>query len=301
MTSVAVLGPGGVGGFLAGALANAGEDVTVVAREETSTHIAQHGLQVESVRLGSFDARPRAVSHLDEPVDVLFLATKATGLAAALERVRAEPDVVVPLLNGLAHRELLRERFGERAVAGAIRIESDRPAPGRIVQTSPFLVVHVASEAEEMRPRLSDVVGVLEAAGVAAEVWESEAQVAWSKLARLCPLALTTTAYDSPIGPIRTTPELRAELRAAVEEACAVGAAEGADLDPDRTMGELDDAHAELGTSMQRDVRAGREPELDAIAGSVIRAGATHGVDTPTITSLATRVAERAGIAAPAA
>ena len=65
------------------------------------------------------------------------------------------------------------------------------------------------------------------------------------------------------------------------------------------TMGELDDAHASLGTSMQRDIEAGVEPELDAIAGSVLRAAARHGIDCPTIRRLAERVAERAGAPAP--
>ena len=59
-------------------------------------------------------------------------------------------------------------------------------------------------------------------------------------------------------------------------------------------MAELDDAHPELLSSMQRDVRAGREPELDAIAGEVVRAGARAGVPTPTIERLAAIVARRA-------
>jgi ketopantoate reductase len=51
---------------------------------------------------------------------------------------------------------------------------------------------------------------------------------------------------------------------------------------------------------MARDIEAGREPELDAIAGSVLRAATRHGLSCPVIESLAARVAQRAGIAAPA-
>src|SRR2546423_1370963 len=83
----------------------------------------------------------------------------------------------------------------ERAVAGSIRVESDRPEPGVIVQTSPFLRVEVASDDPSLRPRLDALVAVLEAADVPALVGPSEAQVIWSKLARLCPLALMTSAY----------------------------------------------------------------------------------------------------------
>src|SRR2546421_12867888 len=112
MTSVAILGPGGVGGFVAGALDRAGIPVTVVAREPTAELIARDGIRVESVRLGaSFTARPRAVARLDEQLDFLIVAPKATALGEALERIAAEPRVVVPLLNGLDHLEVLRDRF----------------------------------------------------------------------------------------------------------------------------------------------------------------------------------------------
>src|SRR4051812_44448182 len=120
MTSVAILGPGGVGGFVAGALCRAGMPVTVVARESTAEVIAREGIHLESVRLGAeFKARPRAVARLDEPVDFLVVATKSTALAASLERVAAEPRMVVPLLNGLDHLQVLRERFGGDRVAAA--------------------------------------------------------------------------------------------------------------------------------------------------------------------------------------
>jgi 2-dehydropantoate 2-reductase len=65
-------------------------------------------------------------------------------------------------------------------------------------------------------------------------------------------------------------------------------------------LAELDEAHPELGSSMRRDIAAGREPELDAIAGAVLRAGARHGLECPTIARLAARTAERAGIDPPA-
>src|SRR5688500_10972668 len=101
MADVAVLGSGGVGGFVAAALERAGNRVTVVAREETAAAIAAGGLDVESARLGSLRAEPAAVTTLDRDVDVLVVAVKATGLADSLGRIDAEPHLVVPMLNGL--------------------------------------------------------------------------------------------------------------------------------------------------------------------------------------------------------
>jgi 2-dehydropantoate 2-reductase len=298
---IAILGPGGVGGLLAAALARAGQDVTVVARSETAALIADRGIEVSSVLLGDFTAQMDALERLNLPVEALIVATKATGLEAALERIEAVPPLAVPLLNGLGHLELLRARFGsDRVAAGTIRVESDRPAPARIVQTSPFLRIELASARSELHPRLERLAAALSAASVPTTVQESEAQVLWSKIVRLNALALTTSAADRPLGEIRDDPRWRSALEQAVAETAAVAAAEGARIDPAATMAELEEAHPGLGSSMQRDIAAGRTPELDAIAGSVLRAARRHGIPCPAVSWLSTRVAERAGLAAPA-
>jgi 2-dehydropantoate 2-reductase len=298
--TIAVLGPGGVGGLIAGALDRTGEPVVVLAREATAQLILEHGLQVRSVRLGDFVAHPRALVKLEEPVDALIVATKATGLADALERVTAQPQLVLPLLNGLDHLALLRERFGaEAVVAGTIRVEADRPQPGVVVHTSPFLRVDMASRFATARPAMQALAARLEASGIPARVRESEPQVLWSKLVRLNALACTTSAFDALLGEIRDTPRLRAALVGAIEEGCAVANAEGARIDASDPLGELNDAHATLGSSMQRDIAAGRAPELDAIPGAVLRAAARHQLTCPTIEQLVATIVKRAGVPAP--
>ena len=94
--------------------------------------------------------------------------------------------------------------------------------------------------------------------------------------------------------------ELRADLVASIEEACAVGQAEGAgDVDPQTALAELELAHDTLGSSMARDIAAGRPPELDAIPGAILRAGARHQLRCPTIERLVVTIAERAGVPVP--
>jgi 2-dehydropantoate 2-reductase len=300
---VAVLGPGGVGGLIAGLLERAGTPVVVVAREATVEAISERGLRVDSVSFGEFVVHPRAVARLEEPVDVLIVATKASGLQTALRRIDGrssigQPKLVLPLLNGLDHIAVLRERFGEDPVlAGTIRVEADRPEPGVVVHTSPFLLVDMASHDPAARAGMEALEQLLKDAGVPVRVLESEAQVMWSKLVRLNALACTTSAFDKLLGEIRSTPELRTALVGAIEEGCAVGRAEGADdVDPATALGELELAHDTLGSSMQRDIAAGREPELDAIPGSVLRAAARHDIPCPTIERLVAMIAARAGV-----
>ena len=108
MPSIAVLGPGGVGGFVAAALARARVNVVLVAREPAATALTLTGVSVRSAVLGNFIAHPGVVSELTDPVDVLLVATKAVGLGAALDRIHTEPGLVVPLLNGVEHVGVLR-------------------------------------------------------------------------------------------------------------------------------------------------------------------------------------------------
>jgi 2-dehydropantoate 2-reductase len=298
MTTVAILGPGGVGGFLAAAIAQTGEPVTVIAREPTAEKLAARPIALSSVRLGEIAVSVSVQTVLEQPVDVLFVATKATGLADGLRRIETQPGLVVPLLNGLDHLPLMRAHFS-RVCAATIRIESSSSEPGKVIHTSPFLRIDLAADDPALAARLPEIARLLEHAQVPARIERSEAQAMWSKLVRLNALALTTSATDRPIGFVRSDPQWRPKLESAIDEGIAVARAEGADLDRSTPLGELLEAHEGLGSSMQRDIAAGNIPELDAIAGSVLRAGARHRLPLPTISQLARDVASRAGIEPP--
>jgi 2-dehydropantoate 2-reductase len=86
---------------------------------------------------------------------------------------------------------------------------------------------------------------------------------------------------------VRADPRWRAALEGVVRETVAVAQAEGAPADVDATLGEIADVHADFRSSMQRDLEARREPELDAIAGAVLRAGERHGIACPTLAEMA--------------
>lgn len=289
MRTVAVLGPGGVGGLVAGALARAGTPVTVVARDETAARLSRDGLRIQSVRLGDFHADVRAVPRLTEPTDLLIVATKAVGLEAALDRVATAPRLVIPLLNGLDHLTVLRERWPDRVCAGVVRVGSHRPEPGVIVQTSPFLRIDLAPET----PDTVAAAHLLRAAEIPTKVTESEAEVMWGKLTRLNALACTTTAFAEPIGAVRSHPRHRLALEGAVEETAAVARAEGANIAAADVLQELAEVNAEATSSMARDVELGHEPELDAIPGAVLRAAERHGIPAPTVQELVDRIRER--------
>lgn len=229
--------------------------------------------------------RPRVVQALDEPVDLLVVAVKAPTLQASLERIAptsVEGAIVLPLLNGLEHLELLRSSLpAATVVAGSIgRVEVVAPEPGVVEQRTPGALVTVGSDRlsrDELRSRFSPLLAI---AGIDVVFGESERAVLWEKAARLAVLAAATVASGGSVGALREGP-MRDRMLMALTEACAVARADGVELSPTGQLAIIDAMAPSLTTSTARDVAAGRPSELDAITGAVVRAGRRHGVATP--------------------
>jgi 2-dehydropantoate 2-reductase len=280
--SVAVVGPGGVGGLVGAVLARAGHSVVYVARPDTAAALNADGVTVRSAQFGEFHVPATAAPQLPGPVDLCLIAVKATSLVAALDEAPAQTvgrGLVVPLLNGVEHMAILRGRYpAAQVVAGAIRAESTRVAVGRIEHTSPFSWIEVASDTAP-RDRVDALAGQLRQAGLEVTVRDDETAVLWDKLAFLAPLALLTTHTGAPAGVVRE--QRRDELDGVIGEVAAVANAVGARVDPATIRTMFDRVPAGLKSSMQRDVEANRPTELDPIGGAVLRAARRHGIPVP--------------------
>jgi 2-dehydropantoate 2-reductase len=294
--TIAVLGPGGVGGLLAALLSRAGHRVICLAGDETAQALRENGISVRSPQFGEFTTKVEADTALREPVDVCLVAVKHTTLDAALERVSPEAlagGLLVPFLNGVEHPAVMRRRYRpELVVPGTIRVESTRVAPGVIEHGSTFTKIELASDTAP-RSQVESVAAMLAGAGTDATVVGSESAMLWSKLSLLAPFALLTTRYDVPIGEIRTT--RRDELVALLAETTALGRANGAQVQAEPMLAFLDGFAPEAKSSMQRDAEAGRALELDAIGNALLRAADQHGIDVPLATRLVGELAARAG------
>jgi 2-dehydropantoate 2-reductase len=280
--STAVLGAGGVGGLVGAVLARAGHPVVYVARPDTAVALHAAGISVRSAQFGTFQVPAAVATRLAVPVDLCMVAVKAMSLDAALLAVPAEAlgdGLVLPLLNGVEHMAVLRARYpAAQIVAGAIRVESTRVAPGHIDHASPFSGIEVASDTAP-RDHVEALAAQLRGAGFDVTVRDREAPLLWGKLAFLAPLALLTTHASAPAGVVRE--QRRADLEAVIREVAAVAGAAGAPVDAAAVLATFDRLPAGLKSSMQRDAEANRPTELDAIGGAVLRAADRHGIATP--------------------
>ena len=279
-STVAVLGPGAVGGLLAGLLARSGVDVLCLAREPTAELLSERGITIRSSKFGDFTVPVRSDTCLRESVSACLITVKAFHLEEAVARVPAEQlggAILVPFLNGIDHVARLRSRYpGEQVVAGTIRVEATRDQ-GRIDHMSPFVAIELAEGEESVRAQVAALGKELEVAGAAVTIRPDEKSMLWQKLCLLAPLALLTTDADAPAGTVRS--ERRSDLLGVVHEAVAAAKADDATVDEESVIAWLDGIPAEMKSSMQRDASAGREIELEAIGGPIVRAADQAGRD----------------------
>jgi 2-dehydropantoate 2-reductase len=264
--------------------------VTVVVKPESYVTYPEQ-LHLESP-FGKFSA---SVSRTKEvpACDVLWLSVKATQLDAALRAI-VKPDAVpaiVPLLNGIDHLAVLRAKYGnDRVIAATIAGEMERISAGQFVHRTPFLHLSVSSAG---RTLLGGTLDGLQKLGLECRFIDNEPTLMWSKAVFLAPIALATTAFDQPVGGVLSNPDWKTEWESCVREVCAVATAEGAKVDPNVVLAGMSKAPYGMRSSMQKDVERGNQPELDAIAGPVIRAADRLGIEIPATKRLVSAVAAR--------
>jgi 2-dehydropantoate 2-reductase len=288
----AILGAGGVGGLIGACLAHAGDSVTLVLRRETLAQYPKQ-LHLESA-FGNF-AVDVAVAAEVPIADVLWITVKATQLDSALTAFQKPDSVraIVPLLNGIDHLSVLRSRYGAgRVIPATIAGETERVSPAHIVHRSPFARLNVLAAGRSV---LGSTIDQLQKIGFECRFIDDEPTLMWGKLVFLAAFALSTTAADKTTGEILADPEWRKLGLDCLREACAVAAAEGARVDAEAVIAGVMKMPGNMRSSMQKDVEQHKTPELDAIAGPILRGARRHGIEVPATKRLVAAVEQRAG------
>jgi 2-dehydropantoate 2-reductase len=274
----AILGVGAIGGLVGTLLASLGEDVTVVVRAEKLPNYPSH-LVLERPT-DSLTAPAKAVARLTEAVDVLWIATKTYQLPAALEAVQMVPGLVIPLLNGVDHVAALRARFGqERVIPGTIAVEAEQVLPGHFIERSPLVRLNLAAGG---KPLLGAIFERLDKFGFSCRFIANEQTLLWGKLCFLGPFALVTSASGMNVGEILADAAWKQKLMMAVSETCSVANASGAEIDAVQIRATFENSPPGMRSSMQKDLAAGRQLELDAIGGPIVRGGKRYEIDVST-------------------
>lgn len=284
---IAVIGAGGVGGWLAARMWAAGSDVHVLARGGHLEAIREHGLALISPAGNVVAPLPATADPaVIGPCDIVLLCVKAydTDRAAAfLPALCAERTVVASLQNGIDHAERLSRAVGAGHVVGGLALISSAVEEPDVVRHSggPARVVFgdlaAAGHAEQ-------AVAACRVPGVDARGSDRIEVDLWEKFAFLCALAGTTATTRLPLGEVRACPASWALFQRLVAEVFAVARAVGVEIDgdaPARQVAFAETLEPHIYASLYHDLVAGRQIELDALHATVVRLGARHAVPTP--------------------
>jgi 2-dehydropantoate 2-reductase len=287
---IAIMGTGGVGGYYGGLLSQKGQEVIFIARGAHLQAMRAQGLQVKSVH-GDFSVSP--VNATDDPkevgpVDLILFTTKTYDTDRAAQVIKAmvgKETVVVPLQNGIDAAERIGSYVGrEHLVGGVTWLSAAIDGPGVIGQYSQFRRVVLGEFDGKMTARLKKIYETLQTTGITVELSEDILKVLWTKFVFISAASALGSLSRASIGEYRQVPETREVLTEALREVAAVAQAGGVQLEGDlvaKTLEFIDNAAADMKTSMQRDVEAGRPSELESMIGVVPRLGRQTGVPTP--------------------
>lgn len=292
---VAVFGVGAVGGYFGGRLAQAGYDVTFIARGATLEALRQEGLQVESLQ-GDFTIWPVQATgdpRQVEPVDVVIVAVKSWQVPEAAEAIRpllGPETAVLPLQNGVEAPDQLAAALGrEHVLGGLCRIIASVARPGHVRHLGMEPAIAFGELDNRLSPRVEALYQAFVAAGLQVEVPADIVAALWDKFLFVTAWGGVGAVTRAPVGVIRSLNETRQLLLQALQEIEAVAQARGVTLPAGavaKKLAFLDSLPPAGTTSMQRDIAGGRPSELEAQTGAVVRLGRAAGVPTPANTAI---------------
>lgn len=289
MKKLLMLGAGGVGGYFGARLIEAGVDVTFMVRTARAESLRARGLRVVSPH-GNLHLPVQCVTRetVKPEYDLVMLAPKAYDLADALEAIEpamGPQTLVLPLLNGLKHLDVLDERYGAHRVLGGIaHIVSTLDEDGVVHQMHPIQTLTAGGRHATTRAAAADFVSLCEAVAFDVALSEDIVSALWDKWAFLATLAAVTTLTGGSIGQVVATRHGESLLRRVYAEGLTVAQREGACISgaaQSRALEMLTQTGSDMTASMLRDLKAGLRTEHDHVLGDLVHRAQRHGVDTP--------------------
>jgi 2-dehydropantoate 2-reductase len=287
---ILILGAGAIGGYYGAHLAEAGADVTFLVRPRRAGQLARDGLVVQT---GGREIRQPVntvlAGQIDRPFDLVVVACKAYDLPGAIDAIApavGEDTGVLPVLNGIAHFDVLDARFGpHRVLGGVCYIATTLAANGHIRHLSPLDTFLFGDRTGRPSRHIDALAALFAKTAVAAKPSPDIVQDLWEKWAMLAAGAALTCLMRGTVGDIVATDDGRSISEAMVEECRAIAAASGHDPRPasfDRTRGMLTAPKSVWAASMMRDIEQNAPRlESDHIIGDLLRRGRIAGIAAP--------------------
>ena len=286
---IGVMGAGGIGGYVGGRLAEAGEDVHFIARGRHLEALRHSGLKIES---------PHGDAHIDDAhatddpseigtVDVVLFTVK-------LDDTDNAAQLIGPMIGGETKVVTLQNGIDAKSMIGK-HVDTSRVAVGIIYLAAHITQPGIISNPGGAHKLVIDSLGgdpvmaaFFEACGrcvaIDASPTDQPEHSIWGKFISLVAFSGVTSISRLPIGTIFEHPETRSFMRQLLDENIEVARASGMDFDSshaEMTMSLFRSQPYEQKSSMLVDLEAGKPLELEWLSGRVHQLGKVLGVPTP--------------------
>jgi len=295
---ILVVGAGAIGGYFGARLLENGENVTFLVREKRKELLNKTGLHIESVH-GNAELIPRliTVNSPSETFDLVLISTKSYHLEQAIADLRPfvnEDTTILPLLNGIAHIDLLTEAFGEKAIIGGLCfIETTLKENGTISQKSPLHQLIFGELSGEETPRIQKLQSVFSGTNADFEYSDNINQDMWQKYLFITALSGITSLMESPIGPIMDLEGGRNTVTSLLEEITSIMNIINAPI-KESIAADLFQKISGMGydmkSSMQRDMEKLLPLEADHLQGFLLQHAKDHNIPVPVLETIYTKL-----------
>lgn len=285
-----VIGAGGTGGCIAGALAEAGKDVTLIARNQNLQAIREHGLRIRKDDTEkTIPVKAVAEEEYREIADIIFICVKGYSLESIYPLIKKAADehtIVIPILNIYGTGERMSEALpGIRVLNGCIYIASAIEEPGVLRMSGDiFRIVYGSLDGRTDDPVLGQVEHDLKDAGITPLYSDNIRRDTLQKYAMVSPMAATGAYYDVSVGAYQTPGEIRDCYEECVREIIELAHAMGITFAVDVlqvNMDIVDKLAPDCTASMQKDLKKGGQTEMDGLIFEMVRMGERYGVPVP--------------------
>ena len=291
---IAVIGIGGVGGYVAGMLAKAYPHVTMVARGARGESIRENGLVLHSDYKGEIVAKPERVASVREmgQQDYIFICVKNYSLEDVCENIRdmvTDDTVIIPVMNGVDPGEKIRSLIGRGTVVDSlIYTVAFANADFSISQQDTFtwLCIGIKNADQGQKEKVAQVAEILKGADIDyKDDGDIEVEI-WRKYILNCAFNVMTAFYDNTIGELRRDPVKAQQYETLVWEAASVGRAKGVALTDEHiqeVIHKFRHVHADNATSsLQRDFQiCKKQTELETFSGYIVQEAKRLGGSIP--------------------
>ena len=288
----AIIGAGGTGGSLGFFLTKAGKDVTLIARGKHLEAIRKNGLGMERLwdhKREMIPVKACTVEEYSDTPDVILVCVKGYSMTETIPVIRklaGKDTVVLPILNIYGTGGKLQKEFPELTVPdGCIYVSANIKEPGVLLQHGKILrVVYGARTPSELTPKMCDIAEDMKTEDIHVILSDDIRRDAMTKFSYVSPAGTAGLFCNAVAGDFQKEGEAREVFKALIREIVELSHAMGIQFQEDlveRNLKILSDLPPETTTSMQRDVLALRQSEMDGLVFEVVRMGKKYGVSMP--------------------